>query len=56
MPDDRGFEAGDSEPLLEINTPNTGGGSKTSMIFVLIIVFVLLVSGFLVFYKYFTFG
>jgi len=56
MPDDRGFEAGDSEPLLEINTPNTGGGSKTSMIFVLIIVFVLLISGFLVFYKYFTFS
>jgi len=54
MPDDQEHRAQASEPFLEINTPDSDGGGKSSIIFILIIILVFLITGFLVFYSYQT--
>jgi len=52
MPDEEVHKEG-TEPFLEINTPQ--GGSRTAgMVFILTIISVILIVGFLVFYKYHT--
>lgn len=54
MPEEFGHDAKADEPFLEINTSEEEGSGQSTLIFIISIILVVLVTGFLVFYKYKT--